>query len=217
MAAARRLFSSTPIWSRELVISEIPETISSKDLPKALHKYVRRQLTLLKARAESQGDLSPPRITAPESPTSSGLYQAQIPNPFVVQRNLFDEYLPHPDSPKRYRYGTEFPARLQKKLLEKYPRHVLPPSQLNPLAVPPRIVWHEDMFKGTEITWTGEWRPLPKGLFANRAKPFKLHKREREHESRKAEIQGRLSTMEQRVEKWRTVSLSCTQTPVRSI
>lgn len=86
----------------------------------------------------------------------------------------------------------------------EYPAHLLPPSPINPVEPVP-VQWPS----GTIINWVGEYKPKEyKSIYANRTKLFKGHKREREREARKAEVEARLETMDARIAEWRAVSTS---------
>lgn len=62
---------------------------------------------------------------------------------------------------------------------------------------------------GTVINWVGEYKPKEyKSIYANRRQLFKGHKRERERAERKAEVDGRLETMDARIAEWKAVSIS---------
>lgn len=86
--------------------------------------------------------------------------------------------------------------------MQMYPSHLLPPSPINPVEPVP-VQWPS----GTVINWVGEYKPKEyKSIYANRTKLFKGHKREREREMRKKEIQDRVDTMDKRIEEWKAVS-----------
>lgn len=95
------------------------------------------------------------------------------------------------------------PRRRQKQLLQLYPAHLLPPSPINPVEPVP-VQWPS----GTVINWVGEYKPKEyKSIYANRRQLFKGHKRERERAERKAEVDGRLETMDARIAEWKAVSI----------
>lgn len=87
--------------------------------------------------------------------------------------------------------------------MQLYPAHLLPPSPINPVEPVP-VQWPT----GTIINWVGEFKPKEhKSIYANRRLLFKGHKRERERAERKAEVDGRLETMDARIAEWKAVSI----------
>lgn len=64
------------------------------------------------------------------------------------------------------------------------------------------------MFKGKVITWLGHWEPKErKGIYHNRGQIFKGTRKEREKEGRTAEIADRVAGMDERIAKWKEVSI----------
>ncbi|EJT46262.1 hypothetical protein A1Q1_05091 [Trichosporon asahii var. asahii CBS 2479] len=110
-----------------------------------------------------------------------------LPNPFL------------PSKPNGSWCPAWIPRRRQKQLLQLYPAHLLPPSPINPVEPVP-VQWPS----GTVINWVGEYKPKEyKSIYANRRQLFKGHKRERERAERKAEVDGRLETMDARIAEWK--------------
>ena len=188
-------------------ITHIPDTISSKDLPKRLHTIVRKEVYKQTKRDAAAAELmlsAPGQINDPEVKAL-----VNVPNPFIITQQQVEDFTPW----RQGRFKTEFrkaiSGRYQRVLMAKYPRIFLPPSPLNPLEKVPRIRWDEGPRSGIFVSWTGTFKQDtgPKGLYAGRTKVFKYKKHERAKPERVADIQERMDTMDERVAKWREVSV----------
>jgi len=210
MSLCRRCLTTITPAVHDIVVSEIPETISSAQLPRAIFKYVHHKLRIRPSDAPADPTL--PQIGAPEASASSstGREGLEIPNPFLLQKRPFLVDRVDGTIAQFDRYKQHFPVRQQKKLLEKHSRYHLPPSSVNPIPSPPKVIWHQQgEHFGREISWEGVWGiKEKKGVYARRKVMFKGHKRERDRPERDAQTDERVKDMPRRVEEWRSVRSS---------
>jgi hypothetical protein len=192
----------------ETISANLPQVISSNDLPANLARYARYhlKLNLLNPSAEP----STPLITAPNLPSSSSPpKRIFVPNPFLLQKTYLDYEHLELDKPRRVRYLTHVPKRRQEQMIQEFERHLLPPCPKNPLITPPVIRWDGKEGTGTEIVWEGEWHVddiKNRGTYANRARMFNGHKSDILKAQKKIEVKDRMASMPQRIEEWKKVS-----------
>lgn len=187
-------------------IVDSPQTISASQLPTPIRKYVQYHL---RNRTPDEADPSLPQIAAPSCHASSSTaQQVGIPNPFLLQKLPRQVARVDGSISEINLYQNRFPKRQQKKLLEKYSPDHLPPSLLNPMSSPPKVVWNgEGEYFDAEITWEGDWaKSKAKGLYSGRKVMFKGHQRARERPEKQAVTKERVADMPRRVEEWRNVS-----------
>lgn len=206
MNATRRLLAATITSLPETGVAELPKSISSAQLPRSIFKYVTSHL---RTRTPEQGDPSLPQITAPSHVSSStAARHVSVPNPFLLQKLPFLVERVDGTFSEMNRYKLHINKRQQKKLLSKHSNHHLPPSSVNPIQSPPKVIWHRkgEHFQ-TEISWEGDWAVKEnKGLYAGRKVMFKGHKRARERPEKKTVTEERVKDMPRRVDEWRAVS-----------
>jgi hypothetical protein len=196
-----------PVVKAEIALSSIPERISSKQLPPNIARYARYHL--LQTPSETPLDPSVPLINAPNAASSSSSSRrVTIPNPFLLQRLYLEYEHLEPDVPRKVQYRTHLNKSRQRKLLDKYEPHFLPPSPINPLPKVPIVVWEGKEGLGTEIVWDGGWGvddAKHRGPYANRKHLFKGHKKEQAKKDAKVTIAARMEGMAQRVTEWKQV------------
>ena len=207
MNVIRRSLATAAPSLTDVSITQIPEAIFSRQLPKSLLKYVRDKLH--SRGADPLGDPSVPQIAAPSSTSASaGRTQVFIPNPFLLQKIPFLFERADGTIAQMNRYKMFFTKREQKKFLALHDRYHLPPSSINPIPSVPKVIWEQpgEHF-GKEIIWRGDWaEEKTKGVYAGRKLMFKGHKRERERPEKRVVTEERIEDMPRRVEEWRTVS-----------
>jgi hypothetical protein len=211
-----RQFTEPAQQSRQLAV--IPETISSKDLPQRVRTIVAKHLWLVDYRRRypdvdpslaHNGKYRSGAHTTPPVRDIEGNEILSVPNPFLRMKYAVESFSPFDVKKPAFNYRQLINRRNQLVLLARHKPYTLPPSPTNPISTVPRIKWEEaGPWKGAVLNWKGEWEPkVAKGIYANRSMIFKGKKREREREARQAEIKDRMETMEERVTKWKDVSI----------
>lgn len=207
MNASRRVLTAAIPSSPGAAIMEIPQSITSAQLPRSIFKYVLFQLDIQKPQ---EPDPTLAQIAAPESEGSQSMIRERvsIPNPFLLQKRTVNIERVDGSLFPLNRYTLHVSKRNQKKLLALHPRYHLPPSSVNPIETPPKVIWEQNgKHFGKEIAWAGDWEvKQQKGLYHGRKVMFKGHKRERERQDKWDTMNERVEDMGRRVEEWRSAS-----------
>jgi len=211
-----RLLAENVQQSRQLAV--IPETISSKELPQRIRTIVAKHLWLVNYRRRypdvdpllaHNGKYRPDAQEVLPAKDAEGNETLSIPNPFLRMKYPVESFNPFPLNKTLFEFRQMINRRNQLVLLARHKPYTLPPSPTNPISTVPRIKWEENgPWNGAVLNWEGEWEPkVAKGIYANRSMIFKGKKREREREARQAEIKDRMESMNDRVSKWKDVSV----------
>jgi hypothetical protein len=206
----------------------IPEQITSDQIPNAVRRHIRRHLQQLdyyrrypELDPTTHQNLIPRSVPIEISNTANstalvpsgsdiGHDIIPVPNPFLRMRYVIENFAGLMNARPKFRDMRLVNRRHQMILLARNDPWTLPPSPYNPLSKVPRIQWVEkDRFEGAEIEWKGAWEEkVKKGIYNNRAVVFKGKRREREREEKAKEVAERMEGMEERIARWREVSLA---------
>lgn len=199
-------------------IATPPKIISSKELPQRIRTIVAKALWLHKLRQAEpifdpklaqNGQWRPDAAATEPTIDEQGREHVEIPNPCVLYKYPVEDFHPFPREEVKTELRRLIPHRVQKTLLAQHPAWCLPPSPINPIENVPSIRWDENKYTGTILHWVGEWSPkAPKGIYANRGVIFKGKRRERERDAKKEELAERVAGMDERIAKWKSVSLA---------